>query len=248
MNLYQSKILSITYQEKEDLLVQQWSKEKIGIDDFKREMLNYRDILLDVVPSRVLWNQEHFSLDIPKYLFDWIEHTVNIPGKNIGVNKVAFVVSNDLYAQHSVSELFRQPDSVLKPRYFLSEHEAFNWLNEDLKIRSNEMISLESVDRSGIRLKLSNEFSGAMSILSRIVEERRFASDPSHLERFYSLKPRELEVLGLIAEGYKNKEIGNRLFISELTVATHRKKIIKKLQANNAMVLCRYALAFGLIH
>ena len=47
------------------------------------------------------------------------------------------------------------------------------------------------------------------------------------------LTSRELDVLSLAAEGSSAKETGQRLFISEDTVRTHRRKILKKLGARN---------------
>jgi len=47
------------------------------------------------------------------------------------------------------------------------------------------------------------------------------------------LTTRELEVLGLVAEGATNQEIAERLVISPSTVKTHVKSILRKLGARN---------------
>ncbi len=60
------------------------------------------------------------------------------------------------------------------------------------------------------------------------------------------LSKRECEVLSLIAEGYSNVEIAERLFISERTVGTHRERIMKKLDIHSAAGLTKYAIAHGL--
>lgn len=44
-----------------------------------------------------------------------------------------------------------------------------------------------------------------------------------------ALSPREVEILGLLAEGAGNREIGKRLFITEATVKTHLQRIYAKL-------------------
>jgi LuxR family transcriptional regulator, maltose regulon positive regulatory protein len=44
------------------------------------------------------------------------------------------------------------------------------------------------------------------------------------------LSPRELEVLQLIAQGYSNQEISERLFLALDTVKGHTRRIFEKLQ------------------
>ena len=61
------------------------------------------------------------------------------------------------------------------------------------------------------------------------------------------LTPRELEVLELIRDGNKNKQIANRLTISETTVNFHIKNIVDKLQANDRTHAVTIALRRGLL-
>jgi two-component system response regulator NreC len=61
------------------------------------------------------------------------------------------------------------------------------------------------------------------------------------------LTDREEEILKLIAEGFSNKEIGNKLFISHRTVDTHRTNLMKKLNANNIAGLISYAIKNGMV-
>ena len=61
------------------------------------------------------------------------------------------------------------------------------------------------------------------------------------------LSERELEVLGLVAFGHTNKDIGNRLSISVRTVEAHRIHIHRKLGIPTRAGLVRYALDLGLI-
>ncbi|HET8952972.1 MAG TPA: response regulator transcription factor [Solirubrobacteraceae bacterium] len=61
------------------------------------------------------------------------------------------------------------------------------------------------------------------------------------------LSDRELEVLRLIALGYTNVEIGERLYLSTRTVETHRAHIQQKTRASTRAELVRYAIDHGLI-
>lgn len=61
------------------------------------------------------------------------------------------------------------------------------------------------------------------------------------------LTKREHEVLKLIADGFTNPEIADKLFLSLSTVDTHRKSLMRKLQIKNTALLIRYALENKLI-
>jgi DNA-binding NarL/FixJ family response regulator len=62
-----------------------------------------------------------------------------------------------------------------------------------------------------------------------------------------SLSEREREVLHLLALGYTNQEIAQKLFISVRTVDTHRAHIMRKLDLGTRAELVLYALSNGLI-
>ena len=62
-----------------------------------------------------------------------------------------------------------------------------------------------------------------------------------------ALTAREREVLRLIAQGLKNREIAEALAIAIKTVETHRTKIMQKLDLHNSAELAAYAIRRGLI-
>jgi two-component system response regulator NreC len=55
-------------------------------------------------------------------------------------------------------------------------------------------------------------------------------------------------ILNLIAEGYKNKEIADELYISEKTVRESQINLMKKLNAPNISSVIDYGLEKGLIN
>jgi len=61
------------------------------------------------------------------------------------------------------------------------------------------------------------------------------------------ITPRELEVLGLIAQGMSNSEIAGKLFVSENTVKTHCSRVFDKLGAKRRTQAVQLGKEFGLL-
>ena len=57
-----------------------------------------------------------------------------------------------------------------------------------------------------------------------------------------SLSDRELQIIQFIAEGYTNSQIAAIIYLSNHTVNTHRKNIMKKLGVNNTAGIVMYAV------
>jgi DNA-binding NarL/FixJ family response regulator len=64
---------------------------------------------------------------------------------------------------------------------------------------------------------------------------------------YETLTHREREILKLIAEGYKNREIADDLCISVKTVEKHRANIMEKLGLHNVQALTTFAIEKGLV-
>ncbi|MDF2189499.1 LuxR C-terminal-related transcriptional regulator [Paraflavitalea sp. CAU 1676] len=58
---------------------------------------------------------------------------------------------------------------------------------------------------------------------------------------------RELEVIRLIEKEFSNKQIAGHLGISERTVETHRKNILRKTRTNNVIGLIKYVYEHKLV-
>jgi DNA-binding NarL/FixJ family response regulator len=69
--------------------------------------------------------------------------------------------------------------------------------------------------------------------------------DPE-LVKIESLTEREREVIALVGEGLKNKQVGERLFISETTVTHHLSSVFSKLEVSDRLELIIYAFRHGL--
>jgi DNA-binding NarL/FixJ family response regulator len=111
---------------------------------------------------------------------------------------------------------------------------------------------LKDATHSELMLAIDNIFSGK-SYLSPGISEKVIEG---YLEGRKSIKSstswdtltqREREILKMIAEGYKNKDIADYLCISAKTVEKHRANLMKKLDLHSASSLTAFAMEKGLI-
>jgi DNA-binding NarL/FixJ family response regulator len=86
-----------------------------------------------------------------------------------------------------------------------------------------------------IRLAHRGEAKITPKIATRVIEDFRRVKDDDETDdtELYVLSDRETEILELIAQGKRNKEIANELSIAEKTVKNHVSNILKALQVNS---------------
>ena len=106
-------------------------------------------------------------------------------------------------------------------------------------IANARLIALEGLGHA--RLNPTTE----SDVVDDVIEFFRGASE-SAAERS-PLTGREVDVLRLVAEGYSNQEIADRLTISQNTVANHLRNILDKTKARNRAAAASYAVREGLV-
>lgn len=79
-----------------------------------------------------------------------------------------------------------------------------------------------------------------------VLTRQPFALNEERL-RELSITKRELEILELIAQGMSNREIAEKLFVSENTVKTHSSRLFDKLSAKRRTQAVQIAKELGLI-
>ena len=97
----------------------------------------------------------------------------------------------------------------------------------------------EELNRA-VRCVLNNEFY-YNQIVSKALHQN-FKERPTGSMVENNLTRREVEILGLICQELTMKQIGDKLFLSEQTVHTHRKNLMKKVNVSNAVGLVKYAI------
>lgn len=82
------------------------------------------------------------------------------------------------------------------------------------------------------------------TIARRLIEHFR-QTGPAKAEES-GLTPREIEILALIARGFRNRDVAEKLNVSENTVASHIKSIYQKLAISSRAEASFFATKFGL--
>ncbi|RYE35738.1 MAG: response regulator transcription factor [Sphingobacteriaceae bacterium] len=86
----------------------------------------------------------------------------------------------------------------------------------------------------------------SLRMLDKLLDRPAIVTIPESPE--IELSKRETEVLVLIAEGFTNLEIADKLFTSKRTIEGHRQNLIDKTSSRNTAALIRYAIVNGLIN
>lgn len=164
------------------------------------------------------WMPDLILMDIQMSDMDGLEATQRIKLRFPYVKIVMITVSDDMF--HLLEALKRGAQG-----YLLKNLAPSTWI-EYLRSIVNE------------EAPLSREL--AFQILKDV-------SLTAKKEAIGCLTSREKEILSNVADGLTNKEIAEKLNISEHTVKNHLKNILHKLQLQNRVQLTRYALEQGLL-
>src|SRR5690606_27474487 len=88
----------------------------------------------------------------------------------------------------------------------------------------------------GISMTENNSYASE-TLLNRVGEKNA-------IKRYKKLSLREIDVLNLMSSGKRNKDIAEALDINEKTVSTYKKRILKKMKAENLVDLINLSKMF----
>ncbi|MBF0528986.1 MAG: response regulator transcription factor [Deltaproteobacteria bacterium] len=133
----------------------------------------------------------------------------------------------------------------------LSVHSRKTFIMESLKAGARGYVLKDSTGEKlleAVAAVLKGECYLDSPIASHIVAE--FVNMPSLTQiatPSKTLTDREREILRLIVEGYSNREIAAKIFVSTKTVENHRANIMNKLDLHDVIGLVKYAIANSLV-
>lgn len=133
----------------------------------------------------------------------------------------------------------------------LSVHDSEEYILETFQLGADGYCT-KAASHSELLMAIGSVLSGKRyispdisdKVLEGFIEERKTLKATSSWE---TLTQREREVLKMVGEGYRNKEIADFLSISVKTVQKHRANIMRKLNLHTAPLLTSYAIEKGLV-
>jgi DNA-binding NarL/FixJ family response regulator len=167
-----------------------------------------------------------------KMEFDLILMDIEMPGCN-GIEATRMLLEEQPEAKVLALTMFNEKGIIVK----VMEAGAKGYVLKNAHFQ--ELVEAIKKVASGQNFISSDVIATLMERDSVRVESSQAESETG------SLTKRELEILKLIAQGFSNKEIGEKLFISHRTVDTHRTHLLDKLQVKNIAGLIRFAMKNG---
>jgi len=161
-------------------------------------------------------NAESAIEEIPELLLDVVLVDIHLPGKT-GIECVAELKSVCKNTQFIMLTSFEDSESVFS----------------SLKAGATGYLT-KTTQPSKILEALTDVYNGGSPMSSHIA--RKIVNSFNIYEKNIELEKlsmREKEILSLLSEGYRYKEIANKIFLSTETVRTHIRNIYEKLQVNS---------------
>ena len=215
----------------------------------KEGKFDLRDIA-DFLPVGLLVNHQSgrnlymnkLSEETLKYSMDEIEELGREYQKVIIYDEVEFkritLAVDDFYRRNDESEILSFFQK-LRPKGCLD----YEWMYITSKLYRSE--PSEKPDTRKLVACPVNWIGNMSQKINRTLDENEYMK--KHFRKFSALTKREKEILTLLAQGYDNPAIAEKLFLSRYTVEQHRKNIRSKTGFRHLAEIIRFAITFDLI-
>ncbi len=131
----------------------------------------------------------------------------------------------------------------------LTMQSDYSYIEKMLKAGANSYL-LKSSDQQelikAIKTTLDSKPYFSQEVSNTMVQ-KVVNDDAGKKESAYQISEREQEVLEHIAQGLTNKEVADALFLSVRTVDTHRRNLLKKLDAKNSVDMVHKSYKYGIL-
>jgi DNA-binding NarL/FixJ family response regulator len=133
----------------------------------------------------------------------------------------------------------------------LTMHGNAGYINKMIKVGVDGYL-LKNTGRDELLLAIKTIMKGeryfSKEVTDSLISGMHKEKKPRTSDFIQKLTRREKEILQLITEEFTTDEIAAKLFISSTTVISHRKSLLRKLNAKNVAGLVKKAFEFGLLN
>jgi len=154
-------------------------------------------------------------------LLERLEKSSRMAGRGNSLTVVLLYKAIVLFHEQKNAQAFSELDTCLEMAEAGGYMRIFLDIGESSKVLLSAYLQQSLVPRKSYALKIIDEFNAAL------LEEKQKQALPE------ALTTRETEIIQLLAEGCSNREIANRLVLSEGTIKFHVHNILGKLDANS---------------
>ena len=162
--------------------------------------------------------------------------TLNILTVDVVMMDIDMPVINGLDAARKIKQKTNPPKIII-----LSMHHESGMVKNLIELGVDGYL-IKNSGKEEMISAIRNVFAGKKVFAPDVTLSLLGKTESKSGESDIDLTERETEILKLIADGYSNKEIGNKLFISHRTVDTHRTNMMKKIGVNNIAGLVSFAI------
>ena len=157
--------------------------------------------------------------------------------KRVEVSKVNYVSADDAWDSFKEEYLGEYSDGFTENP--LADSANYEIYLKDVSMQGDLVTYLESIE--GIRQVMDGKTYFGLGVKDLMDGHTVSGSSEPVITK------RESEILRLIADGFTNQEIADRLFISSSTVDSHRKNLLVKFNSKNTAALVKTAISKGII-
>ena len=229
------------------------------VDYLKRTHSYFLEMTLPKIRSEIIAAINHSGLDEVAILMMkfYDEYVMEVQAHMDHENNKIFdyiegLVNNKLKDDFKISDYSEAHDSVVEKLKDLKDIFIYHLKQEDNQKLSSTLFDIVMCEKdltAHFEIESNLLIPAAEKLELELLNEinQNVKTQDVEKEPHETLSDREKEIIILVAKGFSNKEIGEKLFISTHTVATHRRNINAKLGIHSGAALAIFAVINGLI-
>lgn len=214
----------------------------MGKSKISLAIVDDHQIVIDGVKS-LLQNNPEFLVKVETNHPEELCDLISITPVDIVLTDIMMPVMNGYELSRQIHEKF--PQIKILALSMSGQGELVNKMINECDIAG---YVLKNIGKDELIIALERIANGGFYFSQEVMDEMiKDSEKPKNQSEIIHLTVREIEIIKLIEQEFSNKEIADKLFISERTVETHRKNIFRKTKTSSIIGLMKYAYEHKLV-